>query len=175
MEKRTNLQIINVKYTKFLNFSIIIAAISLSVFFYLIIQIPNTNANNSNKILKILNQKTIQDQNNYKHLIGILKNIGNFSLNDVIVSANSLDKANKSIGNFSKQSEITTINPNNTSPFDILIYDKKIYDKINNFDVNTKFNKTKHKEDMLDISSNKSHIDINGFYFINGEIQNKGK
>src|SRR5919107_1906496 len=143
MEKRTNLQIINVKYTKFLNFSIIITAISLSVFFHLIIQIPNTNANNSNKILKILNQKTIQDQNNYKHLIGILKNIGNFSLNDVIVSANSLDKANKSLGNFSKQSEITTINPNKVSPFDILIYDKKIYDKISNFNVNIKYNKTK--------------------------------
>ena len=27
---------------------------------------------------------------------------------------------------------------------------------------------------MLNIKSNNSHIDINGFYFINGEIQNNG-
>src|SRR5689334_13943326 len=135
MEKRTNIRIINISYTKLLIFSFIITAISLSVFFYLIIQIPNTYANNSNKVLKILNQKIIQDQNNYKHLLGILKNIGNSSINDIIVSANLLDKANKTIGNFSKQSEITTLNPNDSSPFDILIYDKKIYDKINNFEL----------------------------------------
>src|ERR687889_191328 len=173
MEKNTKIQIINIKYNNFAFFLTIITALSLLALFYLIMQIANSYVDNN--IIKITNQKTIQDQNNYKHLIGILKNIGNTSINNIIISANFLDKTNKLIGNFSKQSEITTINPNNTSPFDILIYDKKIYDKINNFDVNTKFNKTKHKEDMLDISSNKSHIDINGFYFINGEIQNKGK
>ena len=76
-------------------------------------------------------------------MIGILKNIGNSSINDIIISANYLDKANKSIGNFSKQSEITTINPNGTSPFDILIYDKKVYDKINNFECKYKIQQNK--------------------------------
>jgi len=172
MGKKKKIQIINIKYTNFEIFLTIITALLLSALFYLTIQIPNSYANNN--VIKIINQKTIQDQNNYKHLIGILKNIGNSSINDIIISANFLDKANKSIGNFSKQSEITTINPNDTSPFDILIYDKKIYDKINNFNVNIIYNKTKHKEGMLNISSNNSHMDINGFYFINGEIQNNG-
>jgi hypothetical protein len=172
MGKKTKIQIINIKYTNFVIFLTFVTALLLSALFYLTIQIPNSYANNN--VIKIINQKTIQDQNNYKHLIGILKNIGNSSINDIIISANFLDKANKSIGNFSKQSEITTINPNDTSPFDILIYDKIIYDKIKNFNVNIKYNNTKHKEGMLNISSNNSHMDTNGFYFINGEIQNNG-
>ena len=172
MEKNTKIQIINIKYNNFAFFLTIITALSLLALFYLIIQTANSYVDSN--IIKITNQKTIQDQNNYKHLIGILKNIRNTSINNIIISANFLDKTNKSIGNFSKQSEITTINPNNTSPFDILIYDKKIYDKINIFNVNIKYNKTKDKESMLNINSNISHIDINGFYFINGEIQNKG-
>jgi len=175
MEKKTNIQIINIMSNNSIIFLTIITALLLlsSVLFYLIIQTANSYTNND--VIKIMNQKIIQDQNNYKHLIGILKNVGNNSINDIIISANFLDKTNKSIGNFSKQSEITTINPKETSPFDILIYDKKIYDKINNVDVNIEYNKTKNKESNLIISSSNSRIDINGLYFINGEIQNKGQ
>jgi hypothetical protein len=174
MEKKTNIQIINIMSNNSIIFlTIITALLLLSVLFYLIIQTANSYTNTD--VIKIMNQKIIQDQNNYKHLIGILKNVGNNSINDIIISANFLDKTNKSIGNFSKQSEIITINPKKTSPFDILIYDKKIYDKINNVDENIEYNKTNNKESNLIISSSNSRIDINGFYFINGEIQNKGQ
>ena len=130
----------------------------------------------TNDVLKIISKKLIQDQYNYKHLIGILQNNANKTVNNVIISANFFDKSNRSIGNFSKQTEITTINPKEITPFDILIYNKDINDKINEYSTNIKYNFTNHKDENLVIESSNSHIDlITGFYFINGEIKNKGQ
>jgi hypothetical protein len=127
-------------------------------------------------VLKIISKKLIQDQYNYKHLIGIIQNNANKTVNNIIISADFFDKANKSIGNFSKQTEITTVNPKEMTPFDILIYNKDINDKINGYSTNIKYNFTTHKEENLVITSSNSHIDIiTGFYFINGEIKNKGQ
>jgi hypothetical protein len=69
---------------------------------------------NTNKILKITKVKLIQDQYNYKHILGIVQN--------------------------------------------------------SNIDI--KYNITKYKDKKLVIVSSYSHLDANGFYFINGEIQN---
>jgi hypothetical protein len=130
----------------------------------------------TNDVLKIISKKLIQDQYNYKHLIGILQNNANKTVNNVIISANFFDKSNRSIGNFSKQTEITTINPKEITPFDILIYNRDINDKINEYSTNIKYNFTNHKDENLVIESSNSHIDlITGFYFINGEIKNKGQ
>jgi hypothetical protein len=127
---------------------------------------------NTNKILKITKVKLIQDQYNYKHILGIVQTIGNKTVNHIIITANFIDSANNSIGNFSKEPEITTLNPKDIAPFDILIYDKKIYDSIKNYNIDIKYNITKYKDKKLVIVSSYSHLDANGFYFINGEIQN---
>jgi hypothetical protein len=135
---------------------------------------PQPALSYANNILKTTKVKLTQDQNNYKHLIGIIQNIGNKTVNHIIITANFIDSAHNSIGNFSKESEITTLNSKEITPFDILIFDKKIYDKINGYTIDIKYNITKHKDKKLVIVSNTSHLDINGFYFINGEIQNTG-
>ena len=43
-----------------------------------------------------------QDQYNYKHLLGLVENTENKTVNHVIITARFLDSSNKSIGNFSK-------------------------------------------------------------------------
>lgn len=128
-----------------------------------------------NDDLKTVQAKLTSDQNKYKHLIGILQNTGNKTIGQVVVSADFLDKDKKSLGNFSKQTEITTLNPNEITPFDILIYDKKINDKIKDYKVDFKFNFTEYKDKNLVIVSDDSRLDITGFYFINGKIQNTDK
>jgi hypothetical protein len=128
----------------------------------------------TNNILKIAKVNLAQDQYNYKHILGIVKNIGNKTVNHIIITVNFIDYAHNSIGNFSKESEITTLNPKDIAPFDILIYDKKIYDIIKDYTIYIKYNITKYKDKKLVIVSNYSHLDINGFYFINGMIQNTG-
>jgi hypothetical protein len=128
-----------------------------------------------NNDLKTNKVKLTQDQYNYKHLVGLVENTENKTVNHVIITARFLDSGNKSIGNFSKQTEITTLNPKEITPFDILIFDKNIYDKIKKYVVNINFNFTKDKDKKLVFVSNKSHLDVNGFFFIDGKIKNIGQ
>ncbi len=129
---------------------------------------------NTNDDLEIIKINLIEDQNKYKHLIGIIQNNGNKTTNQIIVSTNFLDVNKKSIGNFSKQTELRALNPNEITPFDILIFDKKINEKINDYLVNVKYNITNPKDKKLVIVSDNSKLEITGFYFINGDILNTG-
>jgi hypothetical protein len=142
--------------------------IEISLNNYLVQGYPNNG-------LKTIKVKMTQDQYNYKHLLGLVENTENKTVNHVIITARFLDSSNKSIGNFSKQTEITTLNPKEITPFDILIFDKNIYDKIKEYVVNINFNFTKNKDKNLVIESNKSHLDVNGFFFIDGKIRNLGQ
>ncbi|MDQ6723252.1 MAG: FxLYD domain-containing protein, partial [Thermoproteota archaeon] len=154
--------------TNLIYFLTIIVVLSI-----LLISLYNQSAlsytDNSLNLTKI---NLIQDQFNYKHIIGLVQNTGNKTVSHIIISFNFLDSGNKSIGNFSKQSEITTLNPKEITPFDILIFDKKIYDKINDLTMDIRYNFTNYKSKMLVIFSTNSHLDINGFYFINGQVLN---
>jgi len=151
-------------------FLTILAAISL---LFSLINKPSFSEN-SNYDLEIIKINLIEDQNKYKHLIGIIQNNGNKTTNQIIVSANFLDVDKKSIGNFSKQTELRTLNPNEITPFNILIFDKKINEKINDYLVNIKYNITNYKDKKLVIVSDNSKLEITGFYFINGDILNTG-
>ncbi|HEX5518861.1 MAG TPA: FxLYD domain-containing protein [Candidatus Nitrosocosmicus sp.] len=158
------------EYLFFPSFTIIL----LSLLFCIIVQ--TSSGYTEGDVLKVISMKLTQDQYNYKHLIGILQNNANKTVNNVIISANFFDKTNKSIGNFSKQSEITTINPREITPFDILIYNKDLNDKINKFSITVKYNFTNHKDEKIAMESSNSHIDIiTGFYFIDGKIKNNGQ
>jgi hypothetical protein len=137
--------------------------------------VPIPKKYSPNDDLKTVQVKLTSDQNKYKHLIGILQNTGNKTIDQVIVSADFLDKDKKSLGSFSKQTELTTLNPNEITPFDILIYDKKISDKIKDYKLDFKFNFTEYKDKKLAIVSHDSRLDMTGFYFINGKIQNTEK
>jgi hypothetical protein len=167
--------ITHILYSKTKSFYFLFIIVSLSL---LLIEISLNNylvqgyPNNGLKTIKV---KMTQDQYNYKHLLGLVENTENKTVNHVIITARFLDSSNKSIGNFSKQTEITTLNPKEITPFDILIFDKNIYDKIKEFVVNINFNFTKNKDKNLVIESNKSHLDVNGFFFIDGKIRNLGQ
>ncbi len=155
-------------YFLFIIVSLSLLLIEISLNNYLVQGYPNNG-------LKTIKVKMTQDQYNYKHLLGLVENTENKTVNHVIITARFLDSGNKSIGNFSKQTEITTLNPKEITPFDILIFDKNIYDKIKEFVVNINFNFTKNKDKNLVIESNKSHLDVNGFFFIDGKIRNLGQ
>jgi hypothetical protein len=167
--------ITHILYSKTKSFYFLFIIVSLSL---LLIEFSLNNyivqgyPNNGLKTIKV---KMTQDQYNYKHLLGLVENTENKTVNHVIITARFLDSSNKSIGNFSKQTEITTLNPKEITPFDILIFDKNIYDKIKEYVVNINFNFTKNKDKNLVIESNKSHLDVNGFFFIDGKIRNLGQ
>ena len=120
----------SISKTNFIFFLTIIVSLSLLLF---LLDNQQPALGYTNNILKIAKVNLAQDQYNYKHILGIVQNIGNKTVNHIIITANFLDYAHKSIGNFSKQSEITTLNPKDITPFDILIFDKKIYDNIKDY------------------------------------------
>jgi hypothetical protein len=126
------------------------------------------------KDLELANVTLTQDQSKYKHLVGLVNNIGNSTANQIIISANLLGEGNISLGNFSKQTELRSLNPNETTPFDILIFDKKDNEKIKNFKADIEYNLTGHKDKKLDIVANNSRLDMTGFFYINGKIRNSG-
>jgi hypothetical protein len=147
--------------------------VALSLLFSLINK--SVFGENTNDDLEIFKINLIKDQNEYKHLIGIVQNIGNKTVNHIIVSANFLDIDKKSVGNFSKQTEIRTLNPDEITPIDILIFDKKINEKINDYLTNINYNITNYKDKKLVLISDNSKLEITGFYFINGDVLNTGK
>src|SRR5690242_15345780 len=142
MEKNSSEYFLESKTIAFIFFPFFTTIILLFLF---CIILQSSSGYTEGDVLKVISMKLTQDQYNYKHLIGILQNNANKTVNNVIISANFFDKTNKSIGNFSKQSEITTINPGEITPFDILIYNKDLNDKINKFSITVKFNFTNHK------------------------------
>ncbi len=153
--------------TLFILILIIVTSLSLLI-------IPNSFAMSNYEPFLIIKKASIIDQNNYEHIVGVLQNIGNKTINHIIITANILDKNHKSIGNFSKESEVTTLNPKNESPFDILLFDKQIYNLIKMYKLDIKFNLTAFKDEKLHIISDYSNLDSSGFYFINGKLQNTG-
>ncbi|MGN6349860.1 MAG: FxLYD domain-containing protein [Candidatus Nitrosocosmicus sp.] len=173
MEKNSSEHFLTFKTLEYLFFPSF-TVILVSSLFCIIVQ--TSSGYTEGDVLKVTSMKLTQDQYNYKHLIGILQNNANKTVNNVIISANFFDKTNKSIGNFSKQSEITTINQGEITPFDILIYNKDLNDKINKFSITVKYNFTDHKDEKIAMESSNSHIDlITGFYFIDGKIKNNGQ
>lgn len=125
--------------------------------------------------LKQIQLELIQDQNDFYHVIGLAQNNNNMTLDRLFVDAIIFDNSNKTVGNYSNQVEVYPLNPDDITPFDILIYDKDINENINNYSVNFRFDIIKEIERNLDVHSVNSKLDFTGLYFINGKITNNMK
>ena len=77
------------------------------------------------------------------------------------------------MGNYSKQTKLRALNPNEITPFDILNFDKK-NEKTENFKADIKYNLTDHKDKKLVIDADNSRSDMTGFFFVNWKIKNSG-
>lgn len=146
---------------------VVIYFISCNSFFY-VQGLQTTN-------LKVLNSSMIQDMNSYVHMIGYVKNIGNFTLKDIIINAHIKDSNNVSIGNYSRELELRFLNPSEISPFDVLIFDKHEINKIKKFDFTFDYNISKtHYSKEVKLVSSLSRLDLTGIYYISGKVKNTG-
>ena len=73
------------------------------------------------------------DENKIMHVLGELQNIGNNAMTNVTVGALFTDTEGDIINEYSRSSELRTINPGLASPFEILFIDPKNVDKVKNF------------------------------------------
>jgi hypothetical protein len=123
--------------------------------------------------LKIVDSAITHDQNKFVHLIGEVKNDDPNPVDNIYVKGILFGKNNSQLGNYSNQVDVHPLSHGETSPFDILVYDKGINELINTFKIELEFNSTsmEPKRDLT-IGSVTSRLDFSGFYYISGRVTN---
>ncbi|MFL6459227.1 MAG: FxLYD domain-containing protein [Nitrososphaeraceae archaeon] len=115
------------------------------------------------------------DRNNIMHVYGLIKNISNKATKNVVVKASFYDSNSKMINEFQRSVDLRTINPGETSPFEILYIDTKTVNAVKNYTLSAAGEDTQIKTRALRIVSNSSKLDtILGIYYIKGRVVNEG-
>ena len=123
------------------------------------------------------NTSTYLDEFGYLHLYGEVINTLNRPINNILLNAKFYDEKNNMLGKYFRYSEISTLFPNQSSPFEIIFLDKDNSKNIKDYDILLSFNYTKHNNTKLPnliITEITERFDISGFYYINGNIHNLG-
>ena len=123
--------------------------------------------------LKIIQQQMVQDENDFLHLIGIVQNSENKTIDNIYATGTLTNSDNTPIANYSNQVEVDPLNPLEMTPYDITIYSKDQNDQIKNHSVEFTFNFSKIENiKNLNIHSVSSRSDLLGFFYISGRITN---
>lgn len=141
-----------------------------SIVFMHIFQPGHLLGNDQGLIIK--KTELIKDQNDFYRILGLIENTGNMTFGEIYATATLLDENAIEVANYSNQVDVQPLNPYASSPFSILIYDKKNNDKIKDFTIDLNYNITDHKNKDFKIISTDSRLDFTGFYYISGKVQN---
>jgi hypothetical protein len=115
------------------------------------------------------------DENNIIHVYGLVKNTSNKAFKNIIVKASFYDSNGQMINEFQRSSDLRTINPGETSPFEILYIDAKTVNDVKNYTLSASGEEAQTKARALRIVSNNSKLDtILGIYYIRGRVLNEG-
>lgn len=127
-----------------------------------------------NELYSIDKTSLQKDEFGYLHLFGEIKNKSEKTLTNITLSSNFSDINNNVIGTYSRSPEINTLNPNQFSPFEIIYLDPNSIDKVKNYSLSVEYKVAKEKPNLLSIDHVNDRLDFTGFYYINGEITNRG-
>lgn len=115
------------------------------------------------------------DENNIIHVYGLVKNTSNKAFNNIIVKASFYNSSGQMINEFQRSTDLRTINPGETSPFEILYLDTKTVNDVKNYTLSASGEEAQTKARALRIVSNSSKLDtILGIYYIRGRVVNEG-
>ena len=115
------------------------------------------------------------DENNIIHVYGMVKNTSNKAFKNIIVKASFYNSNGQMINEFQRSTDLRTINPGETSPFEILYLDTKTVNDVKNYTLSASGEEAQTKARGLRIVSNSSKLDtILGIYYIRGRVVNEG-
>ena len=115
------------------------------------------------------------DENNIIHVYGLVKNTSNKAFKNIIVKASFYNSSGQMINEFQRSTDLRTINPGETSPFEILYLDTKTVNDVKNYTLSASGEEAQTKARALRIVSNSSKLDtILGIYYIRGRVVNEG-
>ena len=115
------------------------------------------------------------DENNIIHVYGLVKNTSNKAFKNIVVKASFYNSSGQMINEFQRSTDLRTINPGETSPFEILHIDTKTVNDVKNYTLSASGEEAHTKTRALRIVSNSSKLDtILGIYYIRGRVVNEG-
>jgi hypothetical protein len=114
------------------------------------------------------------DEDGIMHLYGEVKNVSNKPLANVVIKGSFYGNKGNLLNEFNRSAELSTISPGGVSPFEILYLDGKTVNEIKNFKLSSVANmepsESKLKPVGLKIIPSNSRLDLFGFYYINGIV-----
>ncbi|HYY70983.1 MAG TPA: FxLYD domain-containing protein [Nitrososphaeraceae archaeon] len=123
----------------------------------------------------IQNTSLFIDRNKIIHVYGEVKNISDKAMTNIVVKAIFYNANGKPLDEFQRSSELNTINPGETSPFEILYINTKTVNSVKDFKLSASGTVIEEsKPIVLKVQPDNSRLDILGFYYINGRILNGG-
>jgi hypothetical protein len=123
----------------------------------------------------IQNTSLFIDRSKIIHVYGEVKNISDKAMTNIVVKAIFYNANGKPLDEFQRSSEIRTINPGETSPFEILYINTKTVNSVKDFKLSVTGTVIEEsKPVVLKVQPDNSRLDILGFYYINGRILNGG-
>ncbi|HEX2014075.1 MAG TPA: CFI-box-CTERM domain-containing protein, partial [Nitrososphaera sp.] len=121
-------------------------------------------------------QSSFLDESKFLHVLGEIKNDSNTPMKNVLISASFYDRDGTLLGTFQRSAELRTLNPGESSPFEILYLDQDTSDTVVEFTLTAKGEAAAgEKEKKLKIISSNSRLDILGTYYINVLARNEGQ
>jgi len=115
------------------------------------------------------------DENNIIHIYGLVKNTSDKAFKNVVVKASFYNSSGQMINEFQRSTDLRTINPGETSSFEILYLDTKTVNDVKNYTLSASGEEAQTKARALRIVSNSSKLDtILGIYYIRGRVVNEG-
>jgi hypothetical protein len=115
------------------------------------------------------------DENNIIHVYGLVKNTSDKAFKNVVVKASFYNSSGQMINEFQRSTDLRTINPGETSSFEILYLDTKTVNDVKNYTLSASGEEAQTKARALRIVSNSSKLDtILGIYYIRGRVVNEG-
>ena len=157
--------------------AIVLSVISILIADSIVPVYPSSVSSPSPSSFTINNTSQYVDEFGYFYVLGEISNDSEESLVNITLKATFLDSDGRVLGEYFRNPEISVINPNEISPFEIIYLDPSTSEKVKNFTIATNFqiaNKKDTKPEGLFIESVNSRLDFSGFYYINGKIKNEG-
>jgi peptide/nickel transport system substrate-binding protein len=112
------------------------------------------------------------DENKIYHILGEIRNLSSQPIGSIVITASFKDKDGHVIGNSSSAPSIHTLNPGETSGFEMLLLNSTNSNLINSYDLSASAQPTQAESYALTIVSSNSRLDLLGTYYINALVRN---
>lgn len=124
--------------------------------------------------IKFLGHRSHSDTYGFFHVVGEVQNTGKTAITFVTISATFYDSAKKVVGTALTFTTISTLHPNEKSPFDVVLTDYEQIPKVASYKLTASSSPGLVKAGVLELRLGDAFRDTYGFHHQVGEVINKG-